>query len=143
MPKLAKVEGLMIISDGHNGSFTEFYEEDFIMSDDVPSLGHARSLIRKSGMLHDRLKREVKNFKRVYEMQVISFEETKEKVEDEELQNLTAEAMKLGCAVEFVQQYGSEASKKRALKDMIEKQKERKTRKKKKADNVEDLGYID
>lgn len=147
MAKLAKVEGLMVVSDGHNGAFTEFFEREFVLSDDIKNLGHARSFLRKSGMLHDALKRDVRNFKRVYEAQVIEFGDSSEKVDedDKEIMELTTKAMELNCNVEFIQQYGSVGSKKRALEEMITKAEERNARnkKKKKADNIEDMGYID
>jgi hypothetical protein len=137
MAKKAMVEGEVVLKDG-NTTDIHFYEEEFILDDAVKTLAQARSIIQ-GGLINERLRRNMPNFRRVRTCQVIEFGETTEKPEASDLDKLLIEATELGCMPENIDNYKRPDYKIKALERAVQKAKERKA----KPDNVQDLGYVD
>lgn len=140
MPKKAVCEGEVVVKDGSRSSI-EFYTEEFVLDDAVKNLEQARSMIQ-SGLISERLRRTVENYRRVRTCQVISFTETKDKAEHSELDKLLLKATELNCIPENIESYKRPDYKAKALEKAIERALER-NEKQKKSENVQDLGYVD
>ena len=140
MSKKALVEGEVVLRNGKQKEI-EFYETEFILSDDVKDIGHARIIVQ-GALITDYLRKTMKNFHRVRTCDVTDLIPTKEKPENDEMQLLLIEATKLQCVPENIDNYKRQDFKAKALKAAIEKAKERRTKAVKK-DNVKDMGYVD
>lgn len=116
------------------------YSEEFLLDDAIEDKHQARQIIKR-GLIIDRLSKQ-KNFKRVRTCQVISFENSAEKAENSELDQLLTEAAQRECIPVNINNYRRPDYKIKALRDAIEKDKERKAAPKEKS-NVEDQGYVD
>lgn len=138
MGKLAKCEGEVIVKSGTHSEI-EFYEEDFILSNDIESEGHARIIV--SALIADVLRKKIKNFKRVRTCQVIALEDSDQKSENGDLEDLLIEATKLQCVPENIDNYKRPDYKAKALQSAIDKHKER--AKRKKPDSMKDLGPVE
>lgn len=139
MSKLAKVEGEVVVKDG-TGQAVEFYEEEFILDDAVRDTNQARSIIKK-GLISERLRRKVQNFKRVRTCQVIEFTTTDEVAEQSDMDKLFLKATELNCVPENIDNYKRPDYKQKALERAIENAEKRKASEK--PDSVQDLGYVD
>jgi len=95
MAKKAVCEGEVVVKDGASSAI-EFYTQEFILDDAVKSLEQARSMIQ-AGLINERLRKEVQNYRRVRTCQVVSFESTTEKAAHSELDKLLLKATELGC----------------------------------------------
>ncbi len=115
------------------------YSEDFFLDDSITDLHQARQVIKR-GLITERLAKQ-KNFKRIRTCQVVSFEDSKEKPENGELDQLLTKAAKLDCIPVNINNYRRPDYKIKALKDAIEKAEARMRAPKK--SNVEDLGMVD
>ena len=116
------------------------YSEEFLLDDSISSLSQARQVIKR-GLITERLSKQ-KNFKRVRTCQVISFEDSAEKAENGELDQLLTRAAQLECIPVNINNYRRPDYKIKALQDAIAKAEERAKAPKKKS-NVEDQGYVD
>lgn len=141
MSKTAVAQGQMYVKTGRETGF-EFYEETFTLPDTVKTLPEARSVIRK-GLLKERLEKTVKNFKGIRTCEITQFNDSAEVPEVDELAALLIEATKLGCVPENIDNYKRKDYKEKALKEAIERAKERKEKLAKKKGNVTDEGYVD
>lgn len=139
MPKIAKCEGEVVTKDG-TGQSIEYYECEFVLSDDVKTISQARSVIR-SGYISEYMRKNVKNFKRVRTMQVVDFGDTEQKVENTDLEKLLIKATELGCVPENIENYKRPDYKEKALKIAIERASKRKPEGQK--FKVEDQGMVD
>jgi len=139
MGKKAVCEGEVVFKDGNNTAI-KFYTEEFVLDDSIPDLERARSLIQ-AGLIADRLRRTIEGYKRVRTCEVVSFGSTNEQAENGKLDKLLSEAATMGCLPENIEIYADPENKARALERAIEGQKKR--AKKAKADNVQDMGYVD
>lgn len=144
MAKKAVVEGEVIVRNPNGGFDIEFYEETFTLDDSVESLPEARQIIRK-GLIVEKLRKTVKNFKRVRTVEVVSFDESQEQPDNSDLDKLLKKAAQLQCIPENIDNYKRPDFKLKALEKAIEKAEEmaKKHKAKKKKDDVEDLGYVD
>ena len=116
------------------------YKEEFLLDDAIEDLHQARQIIKR-GLIIDRLSKQ-KNFKRVRTCQVVSFEDSKEKAENGELDQLLTRAAQLECIPVNINNYRRPDYKIKALQDAIAKAEDRLKAPKKKT-NVEDLGMVD
>lgn len=139
MGKFVKVEGEAYIRRDTKTVLIDIYEEDFILDDSVESADEARSIIRK-GLLDDRLKKTLENYKKFRTCQVLEFKETKDKPEGGRVDKLLVEATKLQCAPDNLSSYGSPKAKEKALEKAIHTAKNRKNNVKK--NNDEELGNV-
>ena len=139
MAKKAVCEGEVVVKDGSRSSI-DFYTEEFILDDEVKSLEQARSMIQ-SGLISERLRKTVENYRRVRTCQIVSFTETKEKPEHSELDKLLLKATELNCIPENIESYKRPDFKAKALEKAIDRALERQAKQGK--DNVQDLGYVD
>lgn len=139
MAKLAKVEGQVAVKDG-TGMSLEFYEEEFILDDAVKTAEQARSMIKK-GLISERLRRTVQNFKRVRTCQIIEFTNTNQQAEQSDMDKLFLRAAELNCVPENIDNYKRPDYKQKALERAISLAEER--LKGERPDNVQDLGYVD
>lgn len=145
MGMLAKVEGEVFVRTEAKTVNIEFYEEDFILDDDIKEIAIARSIIRRA-MIDQRLRKKVTNYKKVRTCQVISLEPVDKKSETGSMEKKLLEASKLNCVPQNLDSYANDKSKEKALDKAIETAKDRKKKaaaKKKKAQQVEDLGMVD
>lgn len=138
MSKLAKVEGEVVVKDG-TGSSIEFYEQEFILSDEVHSVNQARSLIKK-GLITERLRREIQGFKRVRTCQIIEFTSSNAPAEQSEMDKLFLRATELGCVPENIDNYKRSDFKAKALEKAIKLAEDRIS--KTKPDPMVDLGEV-
>lgn len=118
MPKKVTVEGEVIAKDG-SYAVSEFYTEEFILDDAVKNEAQARSMIQ-AGLIADRLRKTVANFRRVRTCQVIGFESTQEKPESSEMDKALLRATELGCVPENITNYRRPDHKLKALQNAIE-----------------------
>lgn len=139
MSKLARVEGEVIVKDG-TGHAIEFYEETFIIDDAVQNAAQARSLIKK-GLITERLRKAIKNFKRVRTCQVVEFTSSDKPAEQSDMDKLFLRATELNCVPENIDNYKRPDFKEKALQKAIALAEERIA--KAKPDVVRDLGYVD
>lgn len=137
MAKKAICEGEVVVRDGTNSAI-EFYTEEFVLDDAVKNLEQARSMIQ-AGLIADRLRKNLANYRRVRTCQVTSFEVTKDKAEHSELDKLLLKATELGCMPENIESYKRPDFKAKALEKAIERHLERKEKK----DPMQDQGYVD
>lgn len=146
MGMLAKVEGELYVRTDAKTINIEFYEEEFILDNTIKDIGEARSIIRK-GLLNERLRKKVKNYKKFRTCQVVSLEKTNEESKTGEMEKKLLEATKLGCVPVNLDSYLSEGGKEKALEKAIEVKKQRAKADKKKQKrakvDVEDLGIVD
>ena len=138
MPKLAKVEGEVIVKDG-TGQAIEYYEAEFVLDDAVKTGPQARSVIRK-GLISERLRKTVQNFRRVRTMQLVSFDRTDAPAEQSELDRLLLRASEMDCIPENIDNYKRPDYKAKALEKAIELAERR--AKTAKPDSVKDLGEV-
>lgn len=113
MSHLAKCEGELVIKRA-GGNEIIFYEEEFVLSNEVASLEEARSVIQ-AALLDNRMRRKVEGYKSWRTCQVVSFEPTKQKNENSPLEALLLEATKKGCLPENIGSYADDASKMKAI----------------------------
>jgi len=137
MAKKAVCEGEVVVKDGASSAI-EFYTQEFILDDAVKSLEQARSMIQ-AGLINERLRKEVQNYRRVRTCQVVSFESTTEKAAHSELDKLLLKATELGCMPENIESYKRPDFKAKALEKAIERHLSRKDKK----DPMQDQGYVD
>lgn len=142
MAKKAVAEGEVLLRSEAGATQIDFYEETFLLSDEVDSLGEARRLIRR-GLITERLRKKVKGFKSVRTCQIVEFEDSKESAENSELDKLLTEAIKLNCVPANIDNYKRPDYKLKALEKAIEAEKKRQASLKKKGSNVQDMGYVD
>ncbi len=138
MAKKAICEGEVVVKDGTHSAI-EFYTAEFVLDDSVETLAQARSMIQ-AGLITERLRREVSNFKRVRTCDVIEFTKTNESPEHGELDKLLLKATELGCMPENIESYKKPEAKAKALQKAVDRALERNGKAK---DNVTDLGYVD
>jgi len=136
MAKLAKCEGQLVIKQA-GGFVNEFFEAEFLLSDDVKDVAQARSIIQ-AGLLHDHLTRNVDHYKNWRECQVVSLEPSSETVNISELEQLLLKCSEAGCVPENLSSYASDKSKTKALQKAIEAHERRVTvaAEKEKAENL-------
>lgn len=140
--KIAKVEGEVVVKDG-SGLSVEFYEREFELDDAVKDEGMARAVVRKA-MVADELRRSVEGYKRVRTMQLVSLEDRAGAKVGGELDRLVVKALEIDAVPENLEKYGSDESKKRAVKASIDRVEGARRRKAKKgAVEVIDEGYVD
>lgn len=141
MGKKAKCEGEVIVVQ-NNAKSVEFYTEEFVLDDSVPDIAQARCIIQ-GGLIDERLRRNVKGYKRWRTCDVVSFEGTSDKPEAEEteLQKLLMEATRLGCLPDTIDSYRRADHKAKALQKAIDNHKSRMAKPEK--SNTQDMGYID
>jgi hypothetical protein len=139
MSKLAKVEGEVIVKDG-TGHAIEFYEQSFILDDAVKTAAQARLLIKK-GLITERLRKSVTNFKRVRTCQVVEFTSSDAPAEQSDMDKLFLRATELNCVPENIDNYKRPDFKEKALQKAIALAEDRIA--KSKPDAVQDLGYVD
>lgn len=113
MAKLAKCEGQLVIKRA-GGFENEFFEAEFLLSDDVKDVHQARSIIQ-AGLLHEHLLRNVEQYKNWRECQVVSLESSSESVNTSELEQLLLKCSEAGCVPENLSSYASDKSKTKAL----------------------------
>jgi len=145
MGMLAKVEGEVFVRTDAKTTNIQFYEEEFILDDDIKDIAIARSIIRKA-MIHDRLRKTIKNYKKFRTCQVISLKPVSTKAETTDVERKMIEAAKLNCVPMNLDSYATDQSKEKALDKAIESAKVRKAQVKKtgkKDIQIEDEGYID
>lgn len=140
MSKKAVVEGEVMVRTEAKTVLLDLYSETFILDDSVKTLEQARSVI-KNGLLHDRLSKKVKNYKRFRTYEIISFENTNEEAEQSGLNKLLVEASSLDCVPENLDIYSSAEGKEKALERAIETKKKR--GRPAKNQDVEDQGFVD
>jgi hypothetical protein len=138
MAKLAKVEGEVVTKDG-TGQAIEFYEQEFILDDAVKTAEQARSIVKK-GLITERLRRTVQNFKRVRTCQIIEFTNTDAVPEQSDMDRLFLKATELNCVPENIDNYKRPDFKQRALEKAIALAEERLV--KAKPDPMKDMGYV-
>lgn len=146
MPKKVLIEGDVVLRDGSRLDLEPF-EAEFILSDEAfkesrDHIGTARIIVKK-GLIKEYLRKKYKNFKNCRNVQVVELKDTEEKAETSELENLLIKATKLDCIPENIENYRRKDHKAKALERAIESAEKRAKNKKKKKDNVEDLGYVD
>jgi len=118
MAKIAKTEGEYYRRDGQKNVEICFFEEDFVLSDDVPSLELARCVIQ-NGLLSERLHK-IDGYKRWRTCEVISFEDCGDsKVEISNIDKLLIRATELGCLPENIDNYKRMDFKVKALERAI------------------------
>jgi hypothetical protein len=137
MSKLAVVEGEVVVKDG-SGHAQEFYTEEFVLDDAVKTAAQARVLIKK-GLITERLRRTVKNFKRVRTCQIVEFTGTDKVAEQSELDKLFLLATELNCVPENIDNYKRPDYKQKALERAIENARNRRVVE----DKMKDEGYVD
>lgn len=123
MAQLAKCEGQLVIKRA-GGFENEYFETEFLLSDSVKSIDQARSIIQ-AGLLHEKLLKDVPQYKNWRECQVISLEPTSQKVETGELEQLLLKCSEAGCVPENLASYASDTSKVKALSKAIERHEKR------------------
>lgn len=123
MAKLAKCEGQLVKKEA-GGLVNEYFEADFILSDGVKDIDQARSIIQ-AGMLHEKLMKDVPQYKNWRECQVVSLESTEQKVNTSEFEQLLLKCSEAGCVPENLASYGSDNSKVKALQKAIERHEKR------------------
>ena len=123
MAKLAKCEGQLVVKRA-GGLENEYFEAEFVLSDNVKDVAQARSIIQ-AGMLHEKLLKEVPQYKNWRECQVISLEDTKEQATTSELEELLLKCSEAGCVPENLSSYGTDKSKVKALQKAITRHEER------------------
>jgi hypothetical protein len=113
MAKLAKCEGQLVVKRA-GGYENEFFETEFLLSDSVENIDQARSIIQ-AGLLHEKLLKDVPQYKNWRECQVISLEATDAKTTTSALETLLLKCSEAGCVPENLASYSSDASKVKAL----------------------------
>lgn len=113
MAKLAKCEGQLVIKRA-GGFENEYFEAEFVLSDDVKDVNQARSIIQ-AGLLHEKLLKDVPQYKNWRECQVVSLEPVDGKSDASELEQLLLKCSELGIVPENLSSYASEKSKVKAL----------------------------
>jgi hypothetical protein len=136
MAQLAKCEGQLVKKEA-GGMVNEYFETEFLLSDDVKDINQARSIIQ-AGLLHERLLKDVPQYKNWRECQVISLEHTSEKVNTSELEQLLLKCSETGCVPENLSSYASDKSKTKALEKALENHERRvaQAREKEKAEQI-------
>ncbi len=137
MPFSAEVEGEYVVRDGHDVE-VKFFTEKFILADTVKNLAQARCVIQ-AGLLTDRLRRNIPNFKRWRTCEVVSFKPTKEKPEYSELDDALVKATSLGCVPDNIDNYKDPKFKLKALQNAIERHNERMKKAKKTPDVMQEV----
>jgi len=140
MGKQVKVEGEVFIRTNAKTMILKFYEEDFILDDEILTLEQARSFIKK-GLIKERLRKKIEGFKGVRTCQVIEFKDTDKKPEVSKYEALLVKAQKANCLPQSLDNYADEESKIRALNKALDSEKKRKAQKKNTAPVEE--GYVD
>lgn len=123
MAKLAKCEGQLVIKRA-GGFENEYFETEFVLSDSVQDIAQARSIIQ-NGLLHEKLMKDVPQYKNWRECQVISLESTDAKVDTSELEQLLLKCSEAGCVPENLSSYASDTSKTKALAKALERHEKR------------------
>lgn len=123
MAKLAKCEGQLVVKRA-GGFENEFFETEFLLSDEVQDINQARSIIQ-AGLLHEKLLKDVPQYKNWRECQVIELVDTNEKVESSEMELLLLKCSEVGCVPENLSSYANEKSKIKALQKAIERHEKR------------------
>ena len=126
MAKLAKCEGQLVIKRA-GGFENEYFETEFLLSDSVKDVHQARSIIQ-AGMLHEKLLKDVPQYKNWRECQVVSLEDSAEKADTSELETLLLKCSENGCVPENLSSYGSDKSKVKALQKAVENHEKRITK---------------
>jgi len=136
MAKLAKCEGQLVKKES-GGMVNEYFETEFVLSDEVKDVHQARSIIQ-AGLLHERLIKDVPQYKNWRECQVVSLESTNAKAETGEFEQLLLKCSEAGCVPENLSSYSSDASKIKALTKAIERNNARiaAAEQKEKAENI-------
>lgn len=141
MSKKVVVEGEVRVRTESKAVMLDRYKETFLLDDSVKDERQALSIIKK-GLLDERLRKTVKNYRRYRTHEVVSFESVSDKPEDSELAKLLVEATELQCVPEGLSRYTADGGRKKALEKAIE-VKKAKNAKSKKGDAVKDLGKVD
>jgi len=123
MAKLAKCEGQLVKKEA-GGMVNEYFEAEFVLSDEVKDVHQARSIIQ-AGLLHEHLMKEIPQYKNWRECQVISLESTNAKVNTNELEQLLLKCSEAGCVPENLASYASDTSKVKALTKALERHEKR------------------
>lgn len=123
MAKLAKCEGQLVIKRA-GGFENEFFETEFLLSDSVQDVHQARAIIH-AGLLHEKLLKDVPQYKHWRECQVTSLETTDAKADTSELEQLLLQCSEAGCVPENLASYASEASKTKALAKALDRHEKR------------------
>lgn len=139
---LAKVEGEVFVRTDARATNIKFYEEEFVLDDDVKDIGQARVIIRKA-LLDERLKKSIEHYKKFRTCQVVSLEPTDKKSDSGPVEKKMIEASKLNCVPENLDRYSDSKSKEKALDKAIETKKKRGRPAKKDKFEVEDHGIVD
>jgi hypothetical protein len=140
MGKLALVEGEVMVRTDAKTLNIDLYSEEFILDDDIKDINEARSVI-KNGLLDERLKKTVKNYRKYRTYEIIEFKDTDKKSEQSDYDKLMVKAVKNQCVPENLDSYATQEGKQKALERALDTKKKREAKKVK--DNVEDQGYID
>lgn len=141
MGKLVKVEGQVRYKDGLSVGIG-FYEEEFILDDSIKTEAEARQLIQ-NGLISDRLRKTVDNFKGWRTCDIVQFDNTEKQPEFSELDKAMMEAMKLNCVPENIDNYRRPDYKLKALQQAIANHKEVQAKKKAQKEQTQDQGYVD
>jgi hypothetical protein len=136
MAKLAKCEGQLVIKRA-GGFENEYFETEFLLSDSVKDVHQARSIIQ-AGLLHEKLMKDVPQYKNWRECQVVSLETTDAKADTSELEQLLLQCSEAGCVPENLSSYASDASKVKALSKALDRHEARinREREKEKAEAI-------
>lgn len=123
MAKIAKCEGQLVKKES-GGMVNEYFETEFVLSDEVKDVHQARSIIQ-AGLLHERLMKDVPFYKNWRECQVVSLETTNAKADTSEFEQLLLKCSEAGCVPENLSSYSSDASKVKALTKAMERHEKR------------------
>lgn len=123
MGKLALVEGEVVTVDGGRATI-DWYTEEFVLDGSIDSIPLARSVLQ-AGLVSERLRVKLKNFRRVRTCQVVELTDTDRKPEDGGLDTLLLKATQYGCVPEHFERYATKESRVRALKTAIERHESR------------------
>lgn len=136
MAKLAKCEGQLVIKRA-GGFENEFFETEFLLSDEVADINQARSIIQ-AGLLHEKLLKDVPQYKNWRECQVVSLESTNAVANTSELEQLLLKCSEAGVVPENLASYASDKSKVKALQKSLDSHERRvaTAREKEKAENI-------
>lgn len=123
MSKLAKVEGEVVTVDGGRATI-DWYTEEFVLDGSIDSIPLARSVLQ-AGLVSERLRTKLKNFRRVRTCQVVELTDTTAAPESDGLDTLLLKATQYGCVPEHMERYATKESRMRALRTAIERHEQR------------------
>ena len=123
MAKLAKCEGQLVIKQA-GGFVNEYFEAEFLLSDDVKDVNQARSIIQ-AGLLHEKLLKDVPHYKNWRECQVTSLEQSNDNVPTSKLEQLLLKCSEFGIVPDNLASYSNDANKEKALQKALTRHEER------------------